>query len=82
MNNQKYIEISVKDDGVGISPGNQSKLFNIAENVSTKGTEKEAGTGLGLILCKDLVNKNGGKINMESEAGKGTTFKFTIPKPS
>ena len=78
----KFVEVSVRDNGVGISLGDQEKLFKIDEHLSTKGTNNEEGTGLGLILCKDLVNKNGGKINMESEAGKGTTFKFTIPKPS
>ncbi len=78
----KFVEVSVMDNGVGIPLDDQEKLFKIDEHLSTKGTNNEEGTGLGLILYKDLVNKNGGKIIMESEAGKGTTFKFTIPKPS
>ena len=74
-----YAEISVKDNGVGISPEIQSGLFTIAENVSTAGTENEQGTGLGLILCKEFVEKHGGKIWVESKVGKGSEFKFTIP---
>ncbi len=77
--NQKVIEITVKDNGVGISPKVQSKLFKITESVSTKGTEKETGTGLGLILCKEFVEKHNGKIWVESEIGKGSIFSFTIP---
>jgi len=76
----KFVEVSVKDTGIGISLDDREKLFKIDEHLSTKGTNNEEGTGLGLILCKDLVIKNGGKINLESEEGKGTTFKFTIPK--
>ncbi len=78
-NNQEFVKISIKDSGVGISPEIQTKLFKITENVSTKGTEKEAGTGLGLILCKEFVEKHNGKIWVESEVGKGSNFKFTIP---
>ncbi len=77
--NQQFAEISVKDSGVGISPNIQSKLFKITENISTKGTEKESGTGLGLILCKEFVEKHGGEIWVESEAEKGSEFLFTIP---
>ncbi|MCD4834708.1 MAG: hybrid sensor histidine kinase/response regulator [Bacteroidales bacterium] len=81
-NNQKFAEISVKDSGVGIPPEIQSKLFKITENISTKGTEEEAGTGLGLILCKEFVEKHGGKIWVESEVKKGSKFIFTIPQIS
>jgi len=76
----KFVEVSVKDTGVGIPLEDREKLFKIDEHLSTRGTNKEEGTGLGLILCKDLIVKNGGQINIESEVGKGTTFKFTIPK--
>lgn len=76
----KFIEVSVKDTGIGIPVDAQEKLFKIDEHLSTKGTNNEEGTGLGLILCKDLVNKNGGEIYLESEPGEGTNFKFTIPK--
>ncbi len=56
-----------------------NKIFNIAENYSTPGTQKETGTGLGLILCKEFVEKHSGKIWVESEEGKGSTFFFAIP---
>ncbi|MBU8893704.1 MAG: PAS domain S-box protein [Bacteroidales bacterium] len=74
-----YTEIRVKDTGIGISVNKQSKLFRIEENVSTRGTEEEAGTGLGLILCKEFVEKHGGKIWVESKLGTGSEFIFTIP---
>lgn len=73
-------EISVKDTGVGIARENIPKLFKIESKYSTKGTANEKGTGLGLILCKEFVDKHGGKIWMESEVGKGSTFYFTILK--
>lgn len=78
-NNQKFAEISVKDNGVGIASEIQSKLFKITENVSTKGTEKETGTGLGLILCKEFIEKHHGDIRVESELDKGSEFSFRIP---
>ncbi|OYT17868.1 MAG: hypothetical protein B7C24_00360 [Bacteroidetes bacterium 4572_77] len=76
---KKFVTIKVSDTGVGISKKAQSKLFNIAENISTKGTENEKGTGLGLILCKEFIEMHGGKIWVESEVNKGTSFFFTIP---
>ncbi len=80
-NNQKITEITVKDSGVGISPEIQSNLFKITETISTKGTENETGTGLGLILCKEFVEKHDGKIWVESEEGKGSIFHFMLPFP-
>lgn len=75
-----FIEISVQDSGVGISQENIDKLFRIDVNYTTPGTNKERGTGLGLVLCKELVEKNGGRIWVESEIGKGTKFTFTLPR--
>ena len=77
--NSKNITISVSDNGVGIAPGDLTKLFNISEVFSTRGTANEKGTGLGLLLCKEFVEKHGGKIWVESEVGKGSDFKFTLP---
>ena len=73
------VTISVSDNGIGIAPAGLAKLFDIAQFISTKGTENETGTGLGLLLCKEFVEKHGGKIWVESEAGKGSDFKFTLP---
>lgn len=74
-----FLEVSVKDSGVGVSEKVKNDLFNIGVNQSSKGTENEKGTGLGLILCKEFVQKHGGQIWVESEPGKGSTFKFTLP---
>lgn len=73
------IETSVTDTGIGIKPENLEKLFRIDVNYSTKGTANEMGTGLGLILCKEFINKNKGDIWIESDLGKGSSFKFTLP---
>jgi signal transduction histidine kinase len=77
--NSENVTISVSDNGIGIKPDKLTKLFNISERQTTRGTEEESGTGLGLILCKEFVEKNGGKIWVESEYGKGSDFKFTLP---
>jgi signal transduction histidine kinase len=73
------LKLSVQDKGMGISRSKQEKLFKIDSNLSTLGTNKETGTGLGLILCKEFVETNGGTIELKSEEGKGATFTFTIP---
>jgi signal transduction histidine kinase len=75
----KFYEVSVSDTGVGIKPENLEKLFRIDVNYSTKGTADESGTGLGLILCREFIVKNDGNIWVESEFGKGSSFKFTLP---
>ncbi len=72
--------VSVKDEGVGISPDNLDKLFNSKESFTTAGTSGEKGTGLGLLICRDFIERHNGTITAESEPGKGTEFKFTIPK--
>ncbi len=73
------ILISVIDNGVGIEPERIDRLFKIHGCMSTQGTNNERGTGLGLMLCKEFIEKHGGKIWVESEVGRGSTFKFTIP---
>lgn len=77
--NNKQIQVYVKDSGLGIPNEKIDSLFKIEENYTTYGTENEKGTGLGLILCKELVDKNNGKIWVESEIGKGTLFTFSLP---
>lgn len=74
--------VSITDTGVGMSRDVIGKLFRIDAKHSTKGTADEKGTGLGLILCKDFVEKNGGKLWVESEEGKGSVFYFTVPQAS
>ncbi|QGY44310.1 tetratricopeptide repeat protein [Maribellus comscasis] len=78
--NNKFIEFSVQDFGVGIEPEIIPLLFDFDSNTSTPGTLGENGTGLGLILVKELVEKHKGKIWVESEIGKGSIFKFTLPR--
>lgn len=73
------IKISIQDEGVGISPDRLDKLFKIEFSSITQGTEKEEGTGLGLIICKELIELHKGKIWVESEKNKGSTFSFIIP---
>ncbi len=72
--------IEVKDDGVGIESEYVGKLFRLDSHYSTEGTNNESGSGLGLILCKDIIDKHSGKIWVESEVGKGSSFMFTLPK--
>ncbi|MCK9426599.1 MAG: PAS domain S-box protein [Ignavibacteriaceae bacterium] len=72
------VEIAVEDSGVGMSERTLNKLFKIDEKVGQKGTDGETSTGLGLLLCKEFVEKHGGKIWVESEEGKGSIFHVTI----
>jgi len=74
-----FVVIKVIDTGVGIKTENLSELFKVDKVQSTRGTAKETGTGLGLILCKELVEKQNGKIWVESKEDEGTTFYFTLP---
>ncbi len=77
--NQKNALITVSDNGVGIEPEKLIQLFDITQKITTEGTANEKGTGLGLVICKELIEKHGGKIWVESELGKGSDFKFTLP---
>ncbi|MDZ7626472.1 MAG: HAMP domain-containing sensor histidine kinase [Ignavibacteriaceae bacterium] len=79
MINGDNAEVSVTDSGNGISPENQKNLFRIDEQVRRDGTANEKGTGLGLILCKEFIEKNNGALWVESEEGKGSRFLFTVP---
>ena len=73
-----FIVILIKDTGVGMSDDTISNLFKIDKQVSTIGTADEQGTGLGLLLCKELIEKQGGKIWLESEVNKGSSFYFML----
>ncbi|WP_338761329.1 7TM diverse intracellular signaling domain-containing protein [Bernardetia sp. ABR2-2B] len=73
-----FLIVRVVDTGIGISPKNKKKIFN-EENFTTLGTHKEKGTGIGLKLCKEFIEGNGGKIWIDSEEGKGTIFSFSLP---
>lgn len=75
----QFVEVGIKDNGTGISPEIRKKLFKIDTLQSTPGTNNEKGTGLGLLLCKEFVELHGGSIWVESEAGKGSRFSFTLP---
>lgn len=82
ISGEKLIDIfvfQIRDEGVGVSKERISRLFKIAENESTSGTYNEKGTGLGLILCKEFIEKNNGKIWVESTIGKGSLFSFSLP---
>jgi signal transduction histidine kinase len=71
--------ISVEDNGVGMTREQLSSLFRIGHVISSAGTANEKGTGLGLLICKDLVEMNGGSINAQSSPGQGSRFIFTVP---
>ncbi len=74
------IRIVVKDNGIGMNSELSDKLFTLTENINRKGTEGEPSTGLGLILCKEFVEKQGGSIYAESTEGEGSSFIFTLPR--
>jgi signal transduction histidine kinase len=76
---ENHVEISISDTGVGINKEDQDKLFRLDTSFTSRGTADEKGTGLGLLLCKEFVEKNGGTIWVESNEQKGSTFKFTLP---
>jgi ligand-binding sensor domain-containing protein/signal transduction histidine kinase len=74
-----HIIVSINDDGVGIPKDTIDKIFNEKKRTTSLGTKGEKGTGIGLMLCKDFVEKNGGNLWVESELGKGSSFKFSLP---
>jgi len=78
--NFESISFSIKDNGVGIKEENLGLLFKLDKHISTEGTNGEKGTGLGLVLCNEIVQKHGGRIDVESRVGVGTTFSVTLPK--
>ena len=78
INHDQIVVVKVKDTGIGMTPELKSKLFLMSEKTNRPGTEGESSTGLGLLLCKEFIEKHGGKIWVESEVGKGSTFSFTL----
>ncbi len=75
----KELLVSITDNGVGMSPEKQKTIFEIEKHTNTFGTDNEQGSGLGLILCKDFIDKHNGRIWVESTPGKGSTFTFSLP---
>jgi len=80
--NDSNVRIDVIDSGIGIAEETIQKLFAIDQNTSTEGTDGETGTGLGLVICKEFIEKNEGSIWVESQLGKGSVFSFTLPLKS
>jgi signal transduction histidine kinase len=76
-----FIVASVSDTGIGIPTEKLETLFNLGRNLVSTGTAKEKGTGLGLMLCKEFVEKNGGTMRVTSQPGKGSVFSFSLPRP-
>jgi signal transduction histidine kinase len=76
---ENFVETSIKDDGLGMSAALIKKLFQIGGKTGRNGTDGEPSSGLGLQLCKEFVEKNGGRIRVESIEGMGSTFSFTLP---
>jgi signal transduction histidine kinase len=79
LKDPETVLVSVKDTGMGIPSALKEKLFKIEERIVVKGTANETGTGLGLILCKEFIEKNGGSISVTSTHGVGSIFTFTLP---
>jgi len=77
--NEQFIEVTISDNGIGISDEEKEQLFSLNLNTTKFGTQNETGTGLGLILCKDFIERNQGEIWVEEKSQKGATFKFTLP---
>lgn len=73
------IRVTIRDDGIGMEQGVCDRIFDMDKNATTTGTGGEAGTGLGLPLCRELIEANGGTIRIESAPGQGSSFIFTLP---
>lgn len=80
QDNTDIYRVIIRDNGVGIPEDVQAKLFNLSSNPTTPGTSKEKGTGLGLVLCREFVEKNSGTIRVKSRVGEGSEFSFTLPR--
>jgi hypothetical protein len=80
VDNGDSITVLVSDQGIGMSNEDMAKLFRVECDTKSIGNSPEKGSGLGLILCKELINLHGGEVQVESSPGKGSTFSFTIPK--
>jgi CheY-like chemotaxis protein len=80
--NKRFIKFSVRDTGIGIQPEDLPKLFKVDSKFSTEGTAGEKGSGLGLSLVKEIIEKHGGQIWVESKPGEGSDFQFTLPVAS
>ena len=75
---ESIVRVAIKDSGIGITEADMKNLFKIDKSISRAGTSGESGTGLGLLICKEFVEKNGGEISVESNLNRGTTFYFTL----
>ncbi|WP_052670797.1 hybrid sensor histidine kinase/response regulator [Draconibacterium sediminis] len=75
----EFHEFCITDDGIGMNEKTKNELFNLNSKTQRTGTSKESGTGLGLLLCKEFVEKNGGEISVSSKENEGSTFCFTLP---
>ena len=76
--NENWIQITVSDNGIGMTEAQKENLFGLSVN-STKGTNDEKGTGLGFMICKEMIEKHGGSISVESKLGEGTSISFLMP---
>jgi signal transduction histidine kinase len=77
---KEVVQIKVSDTGIGLDEKQKTKLFTVNQEKIRSGTEQEQGSGLGLVLCKEFVEKNGGKIWVEPKQAVGSTFAFNIPR--
>lgn len=80
VDNKDFVKVEIEDNGVGMNPEIACNLFKIDAPVITKGTNDEKGTGLGLVICKEFVERHGGTISVKSKVGHGTVISFTLPK--